>query len=122
MPVTTVPYANYVKVTVYFNTGGINYANYKTYPKGFYLSVGPVFRTVEPGVTTERFTAFSAPTFFIEAAARFNAKRLSALAIRFLAAPGAVADALLEGRLTEFMNGAAVPASTVAKAAWGGAA
>lgn len=50
----------HIKVETHYDLGGINFATYKTKPRGYYISVLPVERsTTSYGVTMESYTAFS---------------------------------------------------------------
>ena len=69
----------HIRVQVYYDLGGMNYATYKTEARGYYLSLTPVTLTREDrGVTMERFAAFSGSKFLLEETKRTNAKRLDA--------------------------------------------
>jgi len=53
---------------------------YSSTRKAYYVSATPVFCKTERGYTSESFWCFSGKTAKLEAAPRFNAKRLEALA------------------------------------------
>jgi hypothetical protein len=85
-----------VRVEVSHAAGGINYFNYKTERRGFYLHVTPV--SVREGSTS--FTiggATSGLKYFIEATARFNAKRLRVLGYELTSKAAVIALAFEQG-------------------------
>ena len=51
--------ANYYKIEVYYHLGGINYFTYKTEPRGYYLSITPVYKENRGGYNMESYTAFT---------------------------------------------------------------
>lgn len=65
-----------IRVSVYFNEGGLNYFNYKTEPKGYWISAEPV--KVENGFETSRPFSHGS-RHFVEETKRYNAKRLEAI-------------------------------------------
>jgi hypothetical protein len=67
--------ATHLEISVYYRKGGISYSDYKTYPSGIYLSVGPI--TIKDGF--ESFMMFSAKGRKIEDATRLNRKRVAAV-------------------------------------------
>ena len=74
----------HIKVSVSYRAGGMNYATYKTDPRGYYLSIGPVALSVSDRCTTEKFSMFSAAGFVLEPATRFSATRMALVAAKFL--------------------------------------
>lgn len=48
-----------LEIQVYYSLGGMNYANYKQEPRGYYLSVAPVKIEKREGYSTISFSAFS---------------------------------------------------------------
>ena len=72
----------HVKVTVYYDEGGMCYATYTTKPRGYYVSVGGVGVSLSrpDGLVCESFGMFSALASHWENADRFNAKRLRMIA------------------------------------------
>lgn len=67
------------KLSVYYDKGGLCYATYKTKPRGYYLSVGPI--AVEDrgdGVVCTKFTMFSGTCVVLEETKRLNRKQLEA--------------------------------------------
>lgn len=65
---------NNLCVELYYNLGGINYFNYKTEPRGYYLSVKPVERTTKDGYITESYAMFSGVKQLVKEVARKSAK------------------------------------------------
>jgi len=107
--------ANTIKVAVYYSAGGLSFYDYKNYPRGFYLSVTPVTVEESAGLTSESYALGTAAGFFLEAATRFNGKRLEALARYWLPFKGAIAETFRKGTLAEFMaseGGAGVKEAT----------
>ena len=52
--------ATHLKIELYYSLGGYNVFTHKTEPRGYYLSVSPVSRSVTTyGATMESYTAFS---------------------------------------------------------------
>lgn len=49
----------FLKCELNYNLGGMNLYNYKNEPRGYYLSVTPVEKSVTDGVVMESFVAFS---------------------------------------------------------------
>lgn len=51
--------ANFLRVEVSYTLGGMNYFTYKNEPRGYYMHVSPVKRSVTGGVAMEEYSAFS---------------------------------------------------------------
>jgi hypothetical protein len=101
VPTTALPRANQLKVSVFYSKGGMNYANYKTEPRGYYVAVEPVTVGAERGFITERhenlFTNTRSFKVFLTPATRLNRKALAALAAKLgPVAPALVAPLALE--------------------------
>ena len=64
----------HLKVEVYYNLGGMNYFTYKTEPRGYYLSMSPVERTVRNGFISEGYTAFSGNKVLLKEVSRKSKK------------------------------------------------
>jgi len=99
-----------VRVEVYYAKGGINYWNYKTDPRGYWLSMQPMRIEVGGGFTTSHYTPTEGYRCFMQEAKRFSASGLSAakaMAEQLLEADGAVRDCLerLRGRTEEVVAG-----------------
>jgi hypothetical protein len=62
--------ANFVKVELYYNKGGMNYFTYREEKRGYYLSVSPVYR--ERGM--ESYTAFTGTKQLIKETSRKSEK------------------------------------------------
>lgn len=66
----------HLRIDVYYALGGINYFTYKQEARGYYLSVSPVGRSQQGGVTMESCVAFSGVKKLILPVNRQSAKRL----------------------------------------------
>jgi hypothetical protein len=69
----------HIRVSISFQKGGINYFNYKEEPKGYWISVSPV--RLEKKDYGSFWTTLLSKGFrhFLEAAPRFNQKKLDSL-------------------------------------------
>lgn len=79
----------FTRVEVYHAAGGMNYFNYKTEPRGIYLSVTPV-RISEHVVS---FGLGDGRKWLVEETTRLNSKKVKAEADRLLPQAQAIADA-----------------------------
>ena len=61
---------NYIKIRVYYDLGGYNWATHKEKPRGYYISIQPV----ERGGNLEGFTAFTGFYDLLEPCARKSKK------------------------------------------------
>lgn len=96
-----IPNANHLKVSVFYDLGGINYSNYKTEPRGYWVSVTPVELSQSNGFDCERITGMvTNPRIFkvfIGGATRLSKKTLAVLAAKVApVAPALVAPLALE--------------------------
>lgn len=65
----------HIKLEVYYSLGGMNYWTYKNEPRGYYLSVTPVERSVSSGgFMMEGFTAFSGTKVLVKEVKRKGKK------------------------------------------------
>lgn len=101
-PLANVAKANALKVSVFFSAGGMNYANYKVEPKGYWVSAQPLTYTpaeTPGGFSSESFMMFSGGGFkvFLQPATRFNSNALKTLARTVLAKTGDIAAAFDAG-------------------------
>ena len=101
VPTDALPDANRLKVSVFYSKGGLNYSNYKTDPRGYYVAVAPVTVGAERGFMTERhanlFTNPRSFKVFMTPATRLNRKALAALAAKVEpVAPALVAPLALD--------------------------
>ena len=69
-----------LKIKLNFQNGGMNMGTYKTEQKGYYLSLIPMQRELSNGMVIETVESFAGMKFFIEAAGRYNEKRLTMIA------------------------------------------
>lgn len=67
--------ANFLRIELYYDKGGYDYMSYRQKPRGFYLSVTPVFRENKGTYTTEMFGAFSGYKQLILEVNRFSDKQ-----------------------------------------------
>lgn len=88
VPTTLLPDANHLKVSVFYDKGGINYFNYKDEARGYWASVNPVTVSTDGPFTTETYhMVMSNPMsfkVFLAPATRLNRKTLTALANKVL--------------------------------------
>jgi hypothetical protein len=85
-----------VRVEVSHLAGGINYFNYKTERRGFYLSVQPI--SVREGSYSMTIGgAVSGVKYIIEETKRFNAKRLRVLGYELTSKAAVIAQAFEQG-------------------------
>ena len=92
--------ATHLKVSVFYNKGGINYFTYKTEPGGYWASVRPITVEVGERFTSEKFMMFGDDRgfkVFLGPAARFNRKMLDRLAATILPQAEVLAGLLAEG-------------------------
>lgn len=69
-------YSQDLKITVYYDKGGMNYLNGRVEKRGFYMSVQPVTRKQDsPGIQTESFMVFSGLRMFLLEAKRYSDKK-----------------------------------------------
>jgi hypothetical protein len=69
-----------ISVEVYYTKGGMSYATYKTMERGYYLGCMPVKYDLWERGEIRTSGIFTGNCIMLEAANRFNAKRLRALA------------------------------------------
>lgn len=67
--------ANFIRVELYYDKGGYDYMSYRQKPRGFYLSVTPVFKENKGTYTTEMFGAFRGYKQLILEVNRFSDKQ-----------------------------------------------
>lgn len=101
VPTAALPNANNLKVSVFYSLGGINYSNYKTEPRGYWVSVTPVELSASNGFIGERITGMVTNPrifkLFIGGATRLSKKTLAILAAKVKpVAPALVAPLALE--------------------------
>lgn len=78
---TTTPPNKFIDVSLRYDKGGINYANYQHKPRGYYLSVTPLeSRDLGNGVVMESITMFAGVGACVQETARYNAKQFQQLA------------------------------------------
>lgn len=65
----------HIEITLFYDEGGINYYNYKTNSRGYYLTFTPV--TIEEG--SKSFMMFSGFKKLVQQTARFNQKKFDEL-------------------------------------------
>lgn len=75
IPLKETASANNLKVEVYYDKGGFSYVTYKNQPRGFYISVTPVFRENRGTFTMEQFGAFSGYKRLVLEVNRFSDKQ-----------------------------------------------
>lgn len=69
-----------IVVELDYQMGGVNYATYKTEPRGYYVCVRPLSLEKGEHSVMERFTMFGGVKFFYAEAKSFGAKKLEQLA------------------------------------------
>ncbi len=66
---------HFIEVRVSYSKGGMCYSTYKTKPRGYYLSAGPVEREdVRNGLTVTTYSLGSHNTWLLAMTKRFSAK------------------------------------------------
>jgi hypothetical protein len=63
-----------LKIEVYYNLGGLNHFTSREEKRGYYLSVTPVERKTEGGITTEKTVAFSGVKVLVKEVKRRSQK------------------------------------------------
>lgn len=88
VPTTLLPDANHLKVSVFYDKGGLNYFNYKDEARGYWASVNPITYKVDGPFAVETYHAVmtNAMSFkvFLAPATRLNRRTLKALADKVL--------------------------------------
>lgn len=89
--------ANRIEVVVHYDQGGMNYANYKNEPRGYYLTVSAA-KVDEPvtGLVSMQLAPLDPRNarFHLQHAVRFNAARLKELYTRVKARAGDILKAM----------------------------
>jgi hypothetical protein len=64
-----------LKIEVYYHKGGINYFNYKTEPRGYWLSMRQVeVERQDRGIVIESYGMFSGAKMFLKEVKRYSQK------------------------------------------------
>jgi hypothetical protein len=88
VPTTLLPDATHLKVSVFYDKGGLNYFNYKDEARGYWASVHPVTFKVDGPFAVETFHAVMSNPMsfkvFLAPATRLNRRTLTALADKVL--------------------------------------
>ncbi len=103
-----------VVVELDYQKGGMNYANYKTEPRGYYVTVRPTEIERHEHGTMEKYGMFTGIKFLYEPAKAFGAKKLETLAAR--CAQDAEAQAKIEAYAAE--RGGIVDKGAIANLTW----
>lgn len=104
--------ANAISIDVYYDKGGTNYFSGNSDARGYWLSTMPVER--KDGSTSFIIGSNGGRRFFIEPAARFNAKRLAELGAKLHAHDAALAASCEAGAFDSIR---ALVSETLGKAA-----
>lgn len=72
---------HYYKVNLFYSKGGLNYFNYKSEERGYYLSVKAVEKSGGEGYQVESYVLFNGVKSLVQTANRFSQKVLETLAL-----------------------------------------
>jgi hypothetical protein len=77
--------ATHLKISLYYDKGGMNYFTGGTQKRGLYLSISPVSRSTSDKFVTESYTAFTGTKQLIKELKRFSDKALNEAAVEIFA-------------------------------------